>query len=480
MIYLPSIEHIYMGASGVTKIMLGDEQVWPYVDPIEIPDYISGNTLAFKYLGARHPSMNNSGVSLFDFYTYGTGYTHTHLFSDYDGNDLIPTNAVVERYSYMTSYYVPFNEDGWAVFEFDRPIHTVYCQTDSPSDMYLFAVVPSSVKVLAGFYGLVNSITIEGLVNRYYIPEGVEVLSGACVCMNGQFAEGSVHIPSTVTTIGYGDRDDGSGNTRNALYKYLPDSPKLFYYNGTYDEYNNITWLGSRKRTYQGKSRYAGYPVKCTDGVFWNPRPDYIANGRDSTSGSPRNVWFDSGFIASADTCMEIKVANVNFTPNANQNILGAAGVSASQHFALLFPRNDTYHICYIRYNGRFAQSTSADYAIPNKPYVCTMWKDGGTLKLDVDGTLITGSTPSAATTAPAVSLYFFARNQDGTINTATRCYGGCKIYYAKIYDYYGGTLLHHFVPHIDENLEACFKDLVTGNIIHNLGTDTPVYGYDE
>lgn len=207
-------------------------------------------------------------------------------------------------------------------------------------------------------------------------------------------------------------------------------------------------------------------------------QPDYIANGLDSTSGNPMNVWFDSGFIASADTCMEIKVANVNFTPNANQNILGAAGVSASQHFALLFPRNNTYHICYIRYNGRFAQSTSADYAIPNKPYVCTMWKDGGTLKLDVDGTLITGATPSAATTAPAVSLYFFARNQDGTINTATRCYGGCKIYYAKIYDRYGGTLLHHFVPWID-NGEACFKDLVAGNIIHNLGTDTPVYGYD-
>ena len=239
----------------------------------------------------------------------------------------------------------------------------------------------------------------------------------------------------------------------------------------------NIGSLGITDMKVGASSVLAGYVG--TDLVYPSRQPDYIANAPDSMSGSPINVWFDSGFIASADTCMEIKVANVNFEPNANQNILGAAGVNAGHHFALLFPRNTTYHICYIRYNGRFAQSTSSDYAIPNHPYVCTMWKDGGTLKLDVDGTLITGSTPSAATTAPNCSLYFFVRNQDNSVNTATRCYGGCKIYYAKIYDQYGGTLLHHFVPWIDRG-EACFKDLVDGTIIHNLGTDTPIYGYDQ
>ena len=474
MIYLPDIGKIYLGTSGVTKIMLGEEQVWPYVDPFEIPDYISGNTLAFKYLGAKRPELNESGVTLFDGYTYGTGYTHTHLFADYDGNDLIPTNAVVTRYSYITNYFVPFNSDGWAVFEFDKPIHTVYCKIDSPSDMYLFAVVPSSVKVLAGFFGLVNNTTIEGLVNRYYIPEGVEVLSGSCVCMNGQFANGSVHIPSTIRTIGYGDSTDSSGDTRNALYKYLPDSPKLFYYNGTYEQYNEITWLGSRKRTYQGKTGYAGYPVRCTDGLFLTPMPDYIANGLDSTSGSPRNVWFDTGVVPTKNMCMEVKASNVNFAADANQNIIGC---TETYHFAYLLPRNSTYHISYLRHNGTSAQSASSDFAVQNHPYVAVMWLSGTTLSLKVEGQTFTGAT-AANTSAPSIPLYLFARNTNGSINQATRCYGGTKIYYIKLYDTYGGNLLHHFVPWID-NGEACFKDLVGGAIIHNIGTDTPIYGYE-
>lgn len=215
-----------------------------------------------------------------------------------------------------------------------------------------------------------------------------------------------------------------------------------------------------------------------TDLVYPVRQPDYIANAPDSMSGSPINVWFDTGVMPTKTMCMEVKAANVNFAPNVNQQVIGATNAGSAEHFGFLFPRNSTYHIAYVRYNGAFAQSDSADYTVPNKPYVCTMWLSGTTrLVLDIDGTQLTG-TVNSRVSAPNFSLWLFARDLAGTVGTSTRCYGGAKIYYVKFYDEYGGNLLYHFVPWID-NGEACFKDLVNGTIIHNLGTDTPVYGYD-
>ena len=276
MTYLPDAENIYLGTTGVTKVMLGDEQVWPYINPFEVPSYVSGNTVAFKYLGASNPSANPNSVSLYNCYKE-PGESHLslniNLFSDYNGDDLVPTNAAVTVVGYLKSYTVNIDENGWALFKFDRPVHTIACAYDSPSDMSLFAVIPDTVKVLAGFYGTVNTTDL-GIMNRYYIPEGVEVLSGNCVYKNAIFNEGSVHIPSTVTTIGYAEGQDASGNTENCLCRWHNRGPKLFYYNGTYDDYNNITWLGKRKYTYTptGESGYAGYPVKCTDGVYARPK----------------------------------------------------------------------------------------------------------------------------------------------------------------------------------------------------------------
>ena len=203
--------------------------------------------------------------------------------------------------------------------------------------------------------------------------------------------------------------------------------------------------------------------------------PDYIANGLDSTSGSPRNVWFDTGVVPTKNMCMEVKASNVNFEADANQNIIGCTD---TYHFTYLLPRNSTYHISYLRHNGTSAQSASSDFAVQNHPYVAVMWLSGTTLNLKVEGQTFTGAT-AANTSAPSVPLYLFARNTNGSINQATRCYGGTKIYYIKLYDTFGGNLLHHFVPWIN-NGEACFKDLVGGAIIHNIGTDTPIYGYDQ
>lgn len=271
--YLPDATAIYLGETPVKKIFLKDDLVWPYVNPFEIPDYVSGNTVAFKYLGAYRPSINPNTVSLYNCYNE-PGENHLslniHLFSDYNGNDLVPTNATVNTSGYLKSYTVDIDANGWALFKFDRPVHTIACAYDSPSDMSLFAVIPNTVRVLAGFYGLVNNINL-GILNRFYIPEGVEVLSGNCVYKNSLFTVGSVHIPSTVQTIGLAEGTDASGATQNCLYR-LNTGTKLFYYNGTYDEYNNITWLGKRKYTSNGNTFYAGYPVRCTDGLYTLPK----------------------------------------------------------------------------------------------------------------------------------------------------------------------------------------------------------------
>lgn len=265
---LPDATKIYLGTENVEKVMLGDTQVWPYQNPFAVPDYISGNTVAFKRLDG-----NASSVTLYNCYEEdGHLSLNIPLFSDSNGNDLVPTNAVVRVNQYLKTYTADFDANGWAVFRFNSPVHSVACAVEPTSTHTVYPVVPSTVKVLAGFFGL-GSFDTE-VQNRFYIPEGVETLSGNCVFMTKQFNNGSVYIPSTVQTIGIRQNlSSDTGNERNALYRWHNSGPKLFYYNGTFSDYKNITWLGEIEYYYapMNERGYAGYPVKCTDGVFYTP-----------------------------------------------------------------------------------------------------------------------------------------------------------------------------------------------------------------
>lgn len=268
--YLPDVEKIYQGSDPVEKIMQGDEQVWPYIDTE--PSY-SGDTLMFK------PNWKNASV--LDRYTGNTFSLFSGndgiLFTDYSGNVMDAVNATVNR-EYDGSVGVRWNTvrydaDGWARFRFDRPLYGIYCGIGNQGSKMPFAVIPPTVRVLGGFYGLGADISLtydKERRMRFYIPEGVQVLRGQCVYGAAIFRYGSVHIPSTVQTIGTAgirsERDD------NALYPANRNAPQLYYYNGTYDEYNAIDWQGRTAYSTDGGLMWAGYPVKCTDGVFYYPK----------------------------------------------------------------------------------------------------------------------------------------------------------------------------------------------------------------
>lgn len=266
MIYLPEVENIYKGTDPVDKIMLADQQVWLFVpDPVPV----SVNTLMFKPNWKNVAGLDEYTGTTFSLFSGNDGI----LFTDYNGNVMDPINATVSREYDETVQgvrwcTVSYDSDGWARFEFDSPLYGIYCGIEQ-GRLMPFAVIPSNVRVLGGFYGL-NVSTPQNFEKdrkmRLYIPEGVETITGQCVYGTTLFQYGSVHIPSTVTTIGIAE------NNYNSLYPANGCFPQLFYYNGTYDEYNAIDWRGRITYDMGETVKFAGYPVKCTDGVYYYPK----------------------------------------------------------------------------------------------------------------------------------------------------------------------------------------------------------------
>lgn len=208
------------------------------------------------------------------------------LFTDANGNALEPINGTPN--SQHTSFTFDPEYDKTVVIKFDKPVAGVdfdwQCY-DVNGVLYAGAYpseikLPSSVTRIGNLYDPVNNPFPGGVGDRVFnlvIPEGVEVISGGCLVNNATFINGSVSIPSTVQTIGmsgFRDYEDKNSFWSSASLHY---GPKLFYYNGTYDEYNNITWLGETVSTQfinpvTSITVYSGYPVRCTDGLFLQPK----------------------------------------------------------------------------------------------------------------------------------------------------------------------------------------------------------------
>ena len=209
--------------------------------------------------------------------------------------------------------------------------------------------------------------------------------------------------------------------------------------------------------------------------------PDYIANGEDNTSGTSRNVYFNTGVVPTRNMCMRVTASNINFSPNKNQTIIGATDARAANHFEFFLPRNSTQHICYMRYNAMaqyVCQSSSANYSVPDFIFAATMWCDAtaNTMTLDTGTEVITASG-GILYNAPSYSLFLFGRDLVGSVDANTLCYGGAKIYDIQLFDSYGGNLLYHFVPCVKDGV-PCFKELVNGTYHYNLGNDEATYGY--
>ena len=260
---------------GVPKIRYADNQIGLY-DNVSKGFYTNSDATikACYYTLMFKPNWRNaSGLTQYT----GTTFTLVSgndgiLFTDYSGNVMDAVNREYDGTQGLRWNTVQYDEDGWARFKFDRPLYGIYCGVDTGPKI-AFAVVPNTVRVLGGFYGLGLGTPVTYRQDRrlrFFIPEGVEVLTGQCVYGTQLFEYGSVHIPSTVHTIGTaGIRSE---RDYSSLYPANGYSPKLYYYNGTYDEYNAIDWQGITTYNTGGTLKFSGYPVKCTDGVFYRPK----------------------------------------------------------------------------------------------------------------------------------------------------------------------------------------------------------------
>lgn len=233
-------------------------------------------TLMFKPNYLDYPELSGSTgttLSLFRNPEYSDDPTHPvldYIFKDYSGNTIWPTNALTESGS--TVCRVEYDSDGWARFKFNTPLYGIYGAIPDPQGKMPFAVIPASVRELYGLFWHQTSIPLpaERMKERIYVPEGVQVIAGQSLSGQWMCANGSIHLPSTLTEIGYSYAFPYSTDY-NALYPINGEGPKLFYYNGTLSQYKALTWKGRVSYSGGGVVKYAGYPVKCTDGVFYTP-----------------------------------------------------------------------------------------------------------------------------------------------------------------------------------------------------------------
>lgn len=455
-----------MGETEVNWVFQGTNLVWPLVSSD------SDKTITYYYL-------DNSGNTIYSTPTYGEGIPYDVYFAD----DYYPPYSYFLTTNGLEEPYV--NADGEICFTgtlLEMPgafSKLVYPSEDEQDTWYLYVTsIPDSVTNMdytfaynevikgcvlpSGVTSLVRTFTNAVRLTGCTVPEGVTTLEGTFyACSSLEY----LSLPSTLTQI------NGYSITDTQLEEIV--------YNSTMDDFYQID--GYEYIT-ESESNLLLTRIVCTDGIIYltDVYPDYIANGDDSTSGGTRSVYFNTGVLPTSGMCLEVKSSNINFTHSANQVIIGATNASAAEHFEYFQGRNATYHICYMRYNGHNVQSSSSTYAIANSAVTSTMWMDSDyKIHLVTDYETLTGTTNNS-TTAPDYPLYLFARDLAGTAHSATYCCGGAKIYYIKIYDEYGGTLLHHFVPVLTGKNKVGFKDLVDETYIYNLGEDDITYGYEE
>lgn len=193
-------------------------------------------------------------------------------------------------------------------------------------------------------------------------------------------------------------------------------------------------------------------------------RLEYISNG--GSAEATRNVCFDTGVEPSFDLTFEVRFSSEHL--NGTQAI-AACTDAVDNYYQILAPRG----------NGGYAVQCKQNVA--ESPYR-VMTADVHTIRAysqnnhnvcEVDGTTTYTATGTEKILPEAgIAMGLFARRT--ATGFAVNCYGSTKIYYFKVWD--GSTLLHDFEPYL-KNGTPCFKDLVTGIYIYNIGIDTPVAG---
>lgn len=200
-------------------------------------------------------------------------------------------------------------------------------------------------------------------------------------------------------------------------------------------------------------------------GDDWSSLKSYI-----QSSGTQ---YIDTGYFPNDNTNVEV-IASVSRGSNSFPTIFGMRPQGYSSygthdlliHFysqnerATLFQRN--VGVCTANYTKYVDKK--AKYVLGKKGYSVETNSYG--LKEYIE---LTGSISSE------YSLYIFNFNNMGSsYGSGAACI--MKLYRFRIYE--GDTIIHEFIPW-QENGVACLKDIITGNIKYNAGTDDFVYGTD-
>lgn len=187
----------------------------------------------------------------------------------------------------------------------------------------------------------------------------------------------------------------------------------------------------------------------------------YIANGEDSTSGSTRDIVFNTGVQSSDTLKIEVKFRILNTVPT--QVLLGCINRTENLYCQYLIREGMTSFQTYANQGNTASGLTTDDHT-------AVLFNENNHNKVILDGveSQSLGTIKQYPTDA---TIGLFGRYS--TTSSDVKCYGGTRLYYVKIWD--GETLIRDYVP-VLHNQVPCFRDNVSGGYIYKRGSAEPYY----
>ena len=190
------------------------------------------------------------------------------------------------------------------------------------------------------------------------------------------------------------------------------------------------------------------------------------------------NQYIDTGYKVKDNTRIEV-VADIPTSNNQYATLFGTRATNGESQ------PSDQCCVMFAKYNNAFkvnwgsslidlmaSQATTIFFYDYKALYT---FKKGNAVA-DTGETVIGIPFTATGSATQAYNLYLLNLDQAGSsYGSVTGCIA--KIYSVKIYE--GDTLVMNLTPFIDSNNVACFKDLVSGNLLYNAGSGTFTYGED-
>ena len=181
----------------------------------------------------------------------------------------------------------------------------------------------------------------------------------------------------------------------------------------------------------------------------------------------------DTGYVANTNSCFELWAQYD--TPTSNyQTLFGARNPST--------PYNETdFHVKWsstsddivIYFGQKKIQANWSSRIVDRKCKFVMYNSKVQATKLSGKVDYMEGSYDSGTVAFCNYPIYLGALNNGGQVNSGPIA----KIYLFRIWE--NDTLVHEFVPWIDDNDVVCMKDTVTGNLKYNIGSGAFTFGTD-